>query len=162
QKKLQQAEGWVEELRFEDVITLLTDLLNDVRSFQDVRGNVAAATLARTYGHIGYSHFQMGRAEKAVEPLVQALDLCQQHGDAEGTVAHLGNLFEAHRYLGRPEPAADYAERLANELAGQGQDREAAWFRKQAAIVRAGEPLVRMIAEAEGQRYELDELALPD
>ena len=160
-RKLQQAEAWMQELRFEDVIPLLANLLHDVRGLQDVQGNVVAANLSKTYGHLGYSYFQTGRADKAVEPLMQALDLCRQHKDEPGTVAYLGDLFEVHRYLGQPEPAADYAERLANELVQQGQEREAAWFHRQAASVRAGEPLVRLIGEVNGQRYELDDRNIP-
>jgi tetratricopeptide (TPR) repeat protein len=42
-------------------------------------------------------------------------------------------------------------------FAGQGKGKEAAWFRKEAGIVRGGEPLVRVIAAAKGLRYELDD-----
>jgi tetratricopeptide (TPR) repeat protein len=158
-RKLQQAEGLMMELRFEDAIGLLTDLLTNVEHLQDLPGsNFAAVNLARTHGLLGHGYFQTGRADQAVGQLARALELCQQDGDAQ--VAYLGNLFEAHRYLGQSGAAADAAERLAQVLAGQGKGEEAAWFRKQARIVRGGEPLVRVIAAANGRRYELDDPAI--
>jgi tetratricopeptide (TPR) repeat protein len=160
-KKLQQAEAWAQELRFEDAITLLRDLLNEVRPLRDVRGDFVELNMSLTMAQLGLSYFQTGRADMAIEPLGQALDYCQRHGDVQGSAGYLNTLFEAHRYLGQPAPAADYAERLADAMAVQGRDTQATWYRKQATIVRAGEPLVRMIAEFNGQYYELDEFAVP-
>jgi hypothetical protein len=39
-----------------------------------------------------------------------------RQGDAAGVTAYLGNLYEAHRYLGQAAPAAAYAGRLADAL----------------------------------------------
>jgi tetratricopeptide (TPR) repeat protein len=158
EKGLRQAEALMKEVRFPEAIALLSDLLIDFHPLLDVQGNVVASNLPLTYGHLGVSYFQTGRADKAVGSLEQALELCRRHGDAQGAIAHLGNLFEAHRYLGQSGPAADYAERLADAMTAQGNAGQAAWVRKQAAVVRAGEPLVRMVAEANDQRYELSEL----
>jgi tetratricopeptide (TPR) repeat protein len=161
-KKLEQAEAMMAELRFPDLIPLLLDLLNEVKDLRDFQGNIVSANLPRTYGHLGFSYFQTGHAENAVEPMAKALELCQQYSDAQGTVSYLSNLFEAHRYLGQPDQAAAYAERLAEAVAQQGQDHEAAWFHTQTAIVRAGEPLVRLIAKTSTHRCELDQLAIQD
>lgn len=157
-KRLQQALRLMEETRFREAIALLSDTLIDYGPLQDFRGNLVADCLAKTYGHLGYCHFQVGGAEKALAPQAKALDLCQQHGDAEGTIAYLGNLFESHRYLGQSGPAADYAGRLAEALGTRGKADDAAWFRKQEAVVRAGEPLVRLIAVVDGRNFESYEL----
>src|SRR5262249_4905055 len=76
----------------------------------------------------------------------------------EGIVAYNGNLYEVYRYLGQVEPAAAYAERLASALEQQGRPAEASRYRRQAAIVRAGEPLNRVVAVVDGVRHEIDEV----
>jgi tetratricopeptide (TPR) repeat protein len=157
-KKLQQALKLMGEVRYPEVIPLMTDLLNELQHFQ---GDAVGDYLAKAHGHLGCSYFQTGCPAQAVEPLAKALNLCRQRGDAEGHLIHLRNLFELHRYLGQPGPAADHAEELAELLATQGKRNDAAWYRRQATIVRTGEPLVRMIAEANGRRSELDELNIP-
>jgi hypothetical protein len=73
-------------------------------------------------------------------------------------VAYLGNLYEAHRYQGQAALAAADAGRLADALDQQGRADEARCCRRLAEIVRAGEPLNRVVAVVEGRRYELDEV----
>src|SRR5262249_39760098 len=109
-------------------------------------------------GCLGECYFQEREADKAVPHLEQALQLCEQSGDKEGILAYLGSLYEAHRYLGQSEVAAGYAERLAAALAEQERAAEARRYRRQAGIVRAGEPLNRVVAVVDGVRYELDEV----
>src|SRR5262249_20352609 len=53
--------------------------------------------------------------------------------------------------------AASFAEELATAFRQQGQSREADRYHRQAALLRAGEPLNRVVAEVAGQRYEMDE-----
>jgi tetratricopeptide (TPR) repeat protein len=161
QSKHQQADAWMNELRFDEVITLLTEWLNQARPIVDIHGNFVATNLALTYEYLGFSYFQVGRAEMAVEPLQRALDGCQRNGNTEGTIANLSNLFEVHRYLGQPDYAANYADRLSDAFRGQENAAEATWYWKQAAIVRAGEPLVRVIGMSRDQKYELDEVKVP-
>ncbi len=154
QESLRQAQALMADLRYREARQLLTDLLIDVRA---LRGSGVDTYLPVTLGQLGDCYFQARQAEKAVGPWQQALDLCARHGDGDGVVAYLGNLYEAHRYLGQAAPAAAYAGRLAEALDRQGRADEARRYRKQAEIVRAGEPLNRVVAVVEGRRYELDE-----
>lgn len=151
---LRRSQELMGELRYSEARQLLTDLLIDVRG---LRGSGADHYLPITLGQLGECYFQSGEADKAVGPWQQALALCRQHGDAEGVAAYLGNLYEAHRYLGQAEPAAACAAELADVLEQQGQPAEAARHRQQAAIVRAGEPLNRIVALVNGRRYDPDE-----
>jgi tetratricopeptide (TPR) repeat protein len=155
QDRLRQARRLMEDARYAEARALLSDLLIDTRNLQ---GSGADTYLPLTLGQLGECLFQEGQAEKALGPLGQALALCEAHADSEGVIAHLGNLYEAHRYLGQPEPAAARAEQLAAALEAQGRTAEAARYRRQAQIVRAGEPLNRVVAVVDGRRYELDEL----
>jgi tetratricopeptide (TPR) repeat protein len=161
-KKLEQADALIQARRFGEVISLLSDYLPQVQNLKDFQGNLVAVSLPRTHGHLGFCYFQTRQPERAVEPLAKALELCQQYGDAQGQLAYLRNLFEVHRYLGQPELAAAYAERLSEALKDQGTRQEAAWFQRQASMVRAGEPLVRLIARSNDARWELDEVVIPE
>jgi tetratricopeptide (TPR) repeat protein len=155
QEKLQQARRLMNELHYDEAVQLLGDLLIDVC---ELRGSGADHYLPVTFGHLGEAHFQQGQADKALPHLEQALRLCQQSGDQDGVAAYLGNLYEVHRYAGRAGPAADCAEQLAGVLAQRKRSTEAARYRRQAAIVRAGEPLNRVVAVVDGRTLELDEL----
>lgn len=155
EKALQKAESLWGEHKYIDAVHLLADLLIDVRQLQ---GSGVDTFLPKTYGHLGYSYFQAGEAGKAIGPWEKALELCHAHHDVEGERAYLDSLYEGHRYLEQPEPAARYAERLADVLAAAGDKANAAWYRTQATIVRRGEPLNRMVAVMGGSRFELDEL----
>ncbi|MCI0460861.1 MAG: tetratricopeptide repeat protein [Gemmataceae bacterium] len=155
EERLRQARRLMEDVRYREARALLSDLLIDTRNLQ---GTGSDAYLPVTLGLLGECWFQEREVEKAVGPLEQALTLCAQHDDSEGILAYLGNLYEAHRYLGQAGPAAARAEQLAGALEGQGRTGEASRFRRQAQIVRAGEPLNRVVAVVDGRRYELDEV----
>jgi tetratricopeptide (TPR) repeat protein len=155
QQQMEQARALMNELRFREAAQRLTDALIDVRG---QHGSAVDAYLPVSYGMLGECYFQGGEADKAVAPCERALQLCRASGDAQGVAAYLGNLYEVHRYLGQAGPAADYAERLAEALQGQGRAEEAERYRRQAARVRAGEPLNRVIAGIDGKRYELEEV----
>lgn len=154
QTALGRARERMEALEYRDEVAALEDLLIDVRGMS---GSGTDRYLAITYGCLGECFFQAGEAAKAVGPLEQALELCERQGDAEGVVAYLRNLYEAHRYLGQAGPAADRADALARALASLGQADEASWFEKQARLVRSGEPRNRVVTAIGGRRYELDE-----
>jgi tetratricopeptide (TPR) repeat protein len=143
------------ELRYAEAVTLLGDQLIDARG---LKGSGVDAYLPVTLGELGECYLQIGEAAKAVAPTRQALDLVEHAGDAEGVFAYLGNLYEVHRYLDQPVEAAGYADRLAEHLERQGQHAESRRYRRQAQLVRAGEPRNRVVAEINGARYELDEL----
>jgi tetratricopeptide (TPR) repeat protein len=155
QERLQEAQGLMADLRYREARDLLADLLIDVRG---LRGTGVDTYLPVTLGYLGECYFQGREAEKAVPHWEQALRLCEQHDDLAGVAAYLGNLYEAHRCLGRPEPAASSAERLADAFEGQGRTDEVRRYRRQAGIVRAGEPLNRVVAVVDGRHYELDEV----
>jgi tetratricopeptide (TPR) repeat protein len=155
QHGLDRARELMGNLRYPEARQILTDLLIDVRK---LRGSGVDRYLPITLGYLGECYFQGGEADKAIAPLSQALGLCREHADAEGVVAYLGNLYEVHRYLGQAEPAAGHMAQLADAVATQGQADGARRYRRQAEIVRAGEPLNRVVAVVDGRRYELDEV----
>ncbi len=157
QEALRQTQAMMQELRYQEAAGRLSDLLIDVRELQ---GSGADAYLPLTYGRLGECYFQAGEAAKAVAPTRQALELCEKHGDVEGVIAYHGNLYEIHRYLGEAGPAAEHAERLAGVMVKAGREDDAAWYRKQAPLVRAGEPLNRVVALVGERRYELDDVPL--
>src|SRR5262249_17412529 len=150
QEQLDRARQWMEDLRYADAARLLTDLLIDVRGLE---GSAVDAYLPVTYGLLGECHFHSGQADKALAPTERALELTTASGPVDGQAAYLGNLYEAHRYLGRAEQAADNALRLAAVLEGQGKVDEARRYRRQAEVVRAGEPPNRIVLGIDGRRY---------
>lgn len=154
-QKFRQVEALWEKHKYKDAIVLLTDHLIAVRY---LKGTGVDAYLPKTYGHLGYSYFQSGQAEKSIAPFDKALELCIEHGDTKGALAYLGNLYEAHRVLGEAARAAGCAERMAECNVSLGREVEAGWHRKQAAVQRAGEPLNRMVAAIGGRQYELEDL----
>jgi tetratricopeptide (TPR) repeat protein len=155
QDRLGQAQQLMAELRYQEARDLLTDVLIDVR---ELEGTGADKYRPVTLGCLGECYFQDREADKAVPHLEQALQLCAQTGDQEGVVVYLGNLYEVHRYLGRSEAAAAYAERLSAALAERGRTEEARRYRRQAETVSAGEPRNRVVAVVDGVFYELDEV----
>jgi tetratricopeptide (TPR) repeat protein len=155
QEGLRRSEALMAELRYGEARQLLSELLIDARG---LRGSGVDTYLPITLGRLGECYFQARETEKAIGPMEQALDLCLRQGDAAGVAAYLGNLYEAHRYLEQAAPAAAYAGRLADVLDQQGRAEEARRYRRQSEIVRAGEPLNRVVAVIEGRRYELDEV----
>jgi len=102
-------------------------------------------------GSLGLCYFHSRQAQKAIPHLEQALRHCE-------VKAYLGNLYEAHRYLAKVDAAAECADKLADFLEREGQETDAVHYRRQATIVRAGEPLNRIIAVVDGVRYEMDEV----
>lgn len=155
QKELDEAQKAMEELRYHETAGRLADLLIDVH---ELKGSGPDTYRAITLGLMGECYFQSGEADKAVAPTEQALQICRRTGDMEGLLTYLGNLYEIHRYRGNGRRAADAAEELAEQLAQLGRTAEADPYVRQARLVRAGEPLNRVIVNIEGQRKELDEL----
>ncbi|WP_406697666.1 tetratricopeptide repeat protein [Singulisphaera sp. Ch08] len=151
---LQHADAQVEALEYRAAATTLNDLLIEARS---LRGSGADRYLPVTYGQLGDCYFHSGGAEKAISPFLHALELCERSGDTEGVIAYLRSLHEVHRYLGRTDEAADFAERLADALKGMARIDASDSYRRRAAQVRAGEPLNRVVIEVAGRRYEVAE-----
>lgn len=142
------------ELRFQDAIEILNDHLIDSRHLQ---GSGVAFYRPVTLGFLGDLYFQEGKIDQALATTKSALSICRENDDEEGTRTYLTNLYEMERYRGKSEDAADYALELADALPEGG---EKDWYLSQAAIVRAGEPLNRVVVENDGYTSELkDNLA---
>jgi tetratricopeptide (TPR) repeat protein len=150
QNALRQAHELIGALRYAEARGLLTDALIDSRGMS---GTGVDTYLPITHGHIAECHFHSGAVAQAVPHLEQALGLCERSGDAEGIAAYVGSLFEAHRYLGQSEQAAGFAERMAAL-----DTQNAARWRTRARVVRAGEPLNRVVAVVNGVTSEVDEV----
>jgi hypothetical protein len=155
QATLRQTRELMDALRYPEARAILTDALIDSRGMS---GTGVDTYLPITHGYVAEAHFQSGAADQAVPHLEQALALCERSGDAEGIAAYLGSLFETHRYLGQGERAAGYADRMTALLDTQGATRDAARWRTRARIVRASEPLNRVVAVVDGATFEMDEV----
>ncbi len=155
QETRERANTLMRGLDFEGALALLTP---EAERIQGLSGGSAESMKAMTFGQMAACHFQEGRAETALPLFRQAMELCRTASDDEGVVAYLENCFEAHRYLGQGVEAAGVAMELAVALEQGGQDSRARRIRKVAEIVRAGEPLNRVVAELDGVTLELDEL----
>jgi tetratricopeptide (TPR) repeat protein len=138
--------------RYEDGRTLLAEALSlidaapDQPYLPDGRA-VALIALARVA-------FESGRLDDAEERIEEAVAHCLRTGLRVNLRAALGYAYDIHRYLGHTDTAVSDAELLAALHEGD----EAVFHLRQAQIVRAGEPLVRVIAMFDGCRYELDDL----
>ena len=107
---------------------------------------------ARLHANLGECAFQLGDAARSLPATRKALHLAREAGDAGLVAAILGNLYEVHRYLGDPT-AAENAEELARL-----STEDAPRYLRQAALIRRGEPLLRVVADVDGRRYELEEV----
>lgn len=155
QNKIQHAKELLNELKLADAIVEINDALIDSKGFQ---GDQATLDRAVSLGLLGQCHLHLGAAEKAFEPLKQAINLCRQLNDHEGTRIYLSNLYEAHRYHGQGDLAANAAEELASVLEHTGNLSDARRYRKVAQIARAGEPLNRIVLVIGDERKEVDEV----
>jgi tetratricopeptide (TPR) repeat protein len=155
QDGLGKAQALLEEMNYSQAKSLLGDLLAQAR---DLQGTGVDRLLPITLGRLAECHFHAGEADRSVPLFEQALAHCERTGDREGVQAYLGSLYNVHRWLGRPGPAADAARRLADLLAAQGQHDDAAQHRRQAELVAAGEPRNRVVAVVGERTCELDEL----
>jgi tetratricopeptide (TPR) repeat protein len=155
QQDLEAARKEMEGFRYKRAVDRLKAVLAAVK---ELRGSGADAYLPVTHGSLGECYFQTGLAEKAVAPTKLALDLCRRSGDLEGVAAYLGNLYEIHRWLSQAQQAAICADELADVHDQRRQPDEAARYRRQAELVRKGEPPLRVIVAINGRRYEMDEV----
>lgn len=126
-----------------------------LEEFQSLVGTGSDHYLALTYGGLGQCEFHGGAAHAALPRMQKALQLCEASADEEGIQTYVLGLYQLHRYLGETEVAAEFAERLAG---GAAEDTEKRRWRRQAALVRRGEPLNRVVVQVGGERFELDEV----
>lgn len=120
-------------------------------------GQEKSGQLAMLLGRSGVCLFQLGDPAAARVYFEKALALCEEGRDLDGIMAALSSLYEVFRFLGDGEKAGDIGDRLAELQEQRGQTEEAARTRRHAAIVRAGEPLCRVVMLVNGDPVELDD-----
>lgn len=148
----------MEELRYEEAISMLREAISSTEGMQ---GPGVDRYLPVMQGRIGECLMQTGDIEGARDMTERALAGCSSSEELEGVIAYLGNLVEIHRYRGDHAAAADHLEQLADALAKTSRADESEPLRRRAAMVRAGEPLCRVVAEIDGQRMELGDIVEP-
>lgn len=156
QKVLDEAQKLMNEGQFQEASEKLAKIVLAVKG---LRGSGVDQYLPVTFGMLGEAQFQLGNADRAVAPITDAVALCEQLRENEGLLASLSNLYEIQRYRGDTAAAADAAEKLSAALEMQDRNDESARYKKIAALVRKGEPLVRVIGVIEGRPMEIDEMA---
>jgi tetratricopeptide (TPR) repeat protein len=137
------------------------DLISEARSFIEqamtLQGHAARQNEAFLQGRLGELLFHSGQVSEAIRPFQAALELCRENSDIEGQLAYLGNLMEAHRYLGNVPEAASTGEELVGLYKQQGID--SGPLSKRVRMIRSGEPSCRIICVREGEESELDEIS---
>ena len=159
QRALEEAGALMDELRYEEAAERLREAIAQAEGLQ---GSGVDRYLPITSLRLGECLLQLGDADGARAVSERALERCERTGDAEGIAACLGNLYEIQRYRGDAGAAAASLERLAATLERMERGAEAARARRQADIVRAGEPPCRVVAEIDGQTMELSDLSTPE
>lgn len=135
------------------------ELIAEAREFietaKTLKGGHARLNEAYLYGRLGELLFQSGQVSESIEPMNSALSLCVKSGDIEGQVAYLGNLLEAHCYLGDGNAVAT-AERLLEVKRSSGLPHDETLHRL--TLLQRGEPLCRVVCVRDGQTLELDQI----
>ena len=108
-------------------------------------------------GLLGEACFMEGQIGAARDATLEALELSRQAGETEGVAAWLGNLYEIDRYRGDGPAASRWAAEFADLCDALDQPQAARRWRRLASVVQA-EPIVRLVADVQGEEYELDEL----
>jgi tetratricopeptide (TPR) repeat protein len=120
--------------------------------------------LPRTYSHLAVCQWYLGDPRAGVETITRAAASAQASGDDEGLVVCLTSRYEMLRFQGdhtSTAGAADCLEQMALALDRLGRTRKADHRRRQAAVVRAGEPLCRAIAIIDGEPFEISQVTVP-
>jgi tetratricopeptide (TPR) repeat protein len=120
--------------------------------------------LPKTYSHLAACQWGLGDLRAGIETIARAAAGALASGDNDGLVGCLLDRYDMLRFLGDRTSilaAADCLEQVVPALERLGRSREADRWRRQAAVVRAGEPLCRAIAAINGERFELWEVTVP-
>lgn len=153
ERRLEAGQRLVQQLRCGEAASLLSDHLIDVR---DLPGFGYRHMVATTHWYISQAHLHARRRNDAVAHGRRALDTTLRIEDhVKYLIRYLKHLSEIHRYFGEAAPAADYLESLARLYEQLALDAHAVSSRSQAAIVRAGEPLTRVVAVVADVDYEM-------
>jgi tetratricopeptide (TPR) repeat protein len=157
--ELGRARDEMHALRYPEATRRLEELAAQTASLQ---GTGPDRMRPLTLGFLADAYFQQRRGERAVPLLQEALSRSRALRDRDGVIAYLGNLYEVHRYLGRPAEAARFADELAETFDANERPAEARRYRRLASIAREGAPKNRVVAVLDDDsRLELDELPKP-
>ncbi|HWE04941.1 MAG TPA: tetratricopeptide repeat protein [Tepidisphaeraceae bacterium] len=151
---LGQADALVKDLKFDEAKDLLGQVL---AALADVPMD-GPPFHAVTHGRLAHVLFSKGEADAAAEHMRRALELSERRGDEQGAAAGLRGMYEIERYLGKFAEAADDADRLSAAFAKAGNTADEKWWSRQAARVRAGEPLCRVVFFVQDQQYEVEDV----
>ena len=155
ERGIAQAEKLASELRFEESRDLLQQI---VTALENVPPEGPTPYHAVTEGRLAFTLFSMGDVPASIGHMQRALEFSQARNDETLTINGLRGMFEINRYMGKFVEAADYGDRLAAMLAKTSGAEEGAWWRSQAASVRAGEPLCRVMFYVNDKQCEIDEV----
>jgi len=142
-------------LRFDEATDLFRQILT---ALANVPTGGPVPYHAVTHGRLSHALFAKGEVDPAANEMWEALQLSMQAGDKSGIAAGLRGLYDIHRYMGKFPEAADFAVRLSEQLAKMDVPADAEFWAKQAARVRAGEPLCRVIFFINEQQYEVNDV----
>ena len=142
----------MQRLEYEELISEAKEFIETAKA---LKGGTARLNEAYLYGRLGELLFHSGRIDEALEPFQSALGLCVDSNDAEGQIAYLNNLLEAHCHLDDRQAIAT-AEKLLDVKQANGLPNED--VEKRLASLRKGEPLCRVVCVRDGQELELDEI----
>ncbi len=148
-----QAQSLMGEWKYDEAHALLENHLIDSR---ELIGSGVERYRSITLGMISQCRFHRGDIESAVSPARTAVEICEKAGDLDGIHAYLHTLFEIRRYQGETEEAARLLDRLAEVSTRRGAGVQSQDWSRRAALVRAGEPLCRVLVVIDGRRYEVE------
>jgi tetratricopeptide (TPR) repeat protein len=151
---MKRARSLMGEGDYGQALQLLEDQLIDSRQLV---GTGPERYRAITLGMISQCRFHGGDVEAASAPAQAALEACEKAGDLQGIHAYLETAMQIRRYLGQADEAADLAERLAEVSDRMGRRAESQLLIRRASVIRAGEPLCRILIVIDGHRYEVDD-----
>src|SRR5262245_19335868 len=154
-QQLEQARALMDSLEYRQADALLCSLR---RAILPITSPPVADCLAEAMAAHGECQFQLGQVEQARQTTLEALQLTQPRGDPNLQIQLWGNLLEVHRYLGQQAAAAQCADQLVTLHVALEKADMAERCRRYAAVLRRGEPPLRVVVDLDGQRCEIDEL----
>ncbi len=158
EETLRHAHEFINKAEYEAAHTILENQLMDSRY---PKGSTADRYRSITLGLLSKCRFESGKPDLALAPARSALELCEKSGDLEGVATYRMALFEIQRYQGRSAEAALSAEGVAELLETRGRTAEAQRWRRDASIIKAGEPLCRIVITIGTTAHEVDEAPPP-
>jgi tetratricopeptide (TPR) repeat protein len=148
QKRLREGQAALAAGRYEVAETRGREVLDKLAT---VRGTIEEER-AEAFELVGTAAFLSGNVDRAASPLLNAVDVWLTAGRLP-PLPLLLNQFDVYRYLDDPEAAARVADLLSDNF----EVEPSLFYRRQAAILRDGEPLLRPIARIGNQRFEIDD-----